>query len=187
MDSNLDCGYHYRSRFVILTKFIPTEYISLSKNAGLLFLVFGYIGGFLNPKIYPWFLRLPFVRKYAAKANRLESISPKDLLTIDATMIVGALVLLSLYSINDELSLPGSGLSCLTGMTSAELIGNTTATVVVLFAFSAIATMAINDIKRGSRLMIGAFVYLFFAIISLTYIPDLSSIPIMQDFIYCPR
>ena len=62
------------------------------------------------------------------------------------------------------------------GISVGTLLGNITATIVIIFSISAITTCILYEKERGLRLMIAGFFYLFFAILAMTYVPDISEL-----------
>jgi len=95
----------------------------------------------------------------------------KQIIAIDGTVIAGALILLTLLSSVNPNALPGRGTAMILDITTGDLIPTITATIVVVFAFSAVAASIIEEIEVGRRLMVTGFVFLFFAILSITYLP----------------
>ena len=97
--------------------FIFPNYKFLFYNFMLLDLVFVYIGACLNRVIYPWLLtNLLYLKNYVILQLPDHELSRKDVLVIDATVIAGALVLLTMLNTNlDILPNLGKGLSCIMG------------------------------------------------------------------------
>jgi hypothetical protein len=93
-------------------------------------------------------------------------MSATEIITIDATVIAGSIVFLTLLGISQQL--PGSSLSNVLGIGDPRsLFSLITATIVAIFAFSAIGASIVKDVEVGRRLMVGGFVYLFFMIFSI--------------------
>jgi hypothetical protein len=116
-----------------------------------------YITGFTTPIIYNKFLQLGVLEKMSLTVGSHGGLEAKDIIQIDATVIVGALLLLTLQQVqpasdetlpqsngrtigsdkNDEPQ-PGYLLSKLGNITPSRLVVNMTGTIVVIFAFSAV-------------------------------------------------
>lgn len=139
----------------------PAE--SFYLKIGLFFISILYIVAFCSPSIYPRVLRIGYLRTFSLQSDR--KLTFGDIMQIDATVIVGSLIFLTLTGINEEEQLlPSTTLSHLLGVNPQEMLSLITATIVAIFAFSAIATCIVNDIEVGRRIMVGGFVYLFFTI-----------------------
>jgi hypothetical protein len=130
----------------------------------------------LPPKksLYSWILRklkrwdLTDQEPTGDPKSPYSKLQPRDIIQIDATVIAGALILLTLTSFDT----PGkpSSIAHVCQMTGLNLQSPViTATIVSIFAFSAIATSICEKIEVGRRLMIAGFVYIFWAILLLTY------------------
>lgn len=130
----------------------------------LFFLSLVYIAAFCSPSIYPAILRIGYLRNISLRYYRKMSVT--EIITIDATVIAGSIVFLTLLGISQQL--PGSSLSNVLGIGDPRsLFSLITATIVAIFAFSAIGASIVKDVEVGRRLMVGGFVYVFFMIFSI--------------------
>jgi hypothetical protein len=140
------------------------------------------------------------LKKISLTHKGKNEISPSNIIQIDVTAIFGVLILMTILSLDSSRTdqstagfnevgcqeyrddpeknpefpktLPpfGRGLVILTCMDPNVLTVHVTGTIVMIFAFSAIAVMIIRYIEVGIRLLVGGFVYLFLAMLVLTYL-----------------
>ena len=155
---------------IVASFFIPYGVVN---NQGFRFLLLSiiYIIGFSTHYIYNRVLSLGFLKDRSITLIGKGGLESRDIIQINATVITGALILLTLLSQIDETSPPllATHLGLWLGVSSNIVIADMTGTVVIIFAFSAIAVSIIKDIEVGRRLMVAGFVYLFFGILALTY------------------
>lgn len=126
-----------------------------------------YIIAFTTPSIYKRVLQAGPLEQISV-THRVRQLEAKDIMQINATVIAGALILLTLLQFSSTIGL-GSNLALYLGMSANQMIACLTGTVVLIFAFSAIAVSIFRYTEIGRRLMVAGFVYLFFAILALTY------------------
>jgi hypothetical protein len=127
-------------------------------------LVMAYIISFTTPSIYNRVLKIGKLKDISVK-DSVRDLEARDIIQIDATVIAGALVLLTLSS---SLGV-GGYLAHVLGVQSVTVITNVTGAIVLIFAFSAVAVSIFRYIEIGRRLMVAGFVYLFFAMLVLTF------------------
>ena len=156
---------------IIGSFFIPSEILN-TQGFRFLLLSIIYIIGFSTPYIYNRILRLPGLKDSSFTHLVKTGLEPRDIIQINATVVTGALILLTLLSQQGQSTSPtlARHLSTWMGVDSNVLIADMTGTTVIIFGFSAIAVSIIKDIEVGRRLMVAGFVYLFFAILTLTYL-----------------
>jgi hypothetical protein len=94
-------------------------------------------------------------------------LEARDIIRINTTVIAGALILLTL--LRSTSSGLGSTMASLSHMSADQLIASMIGIIVLIFAFSSIAVSIFSYIEIGRRLMVAGFVYLFLAILALTY------------------
>jgi hypothetical protein len=134
--------------------------------------VLGYIISFASPSIYKRVLQIGTLKQMSV-VHRVRQLESRDIIQIDATVIAGALVLLTLSS---SLGV-GGYLAHLLGIQASTVIVNATGTIVVIFASSAIAVSIFRYTEIGRRIMVAGFVYLFFVMLILTFFIPTSPTP----------
>ena len=156
---------------VIVTLSVIFMWIAVNKHityglSGLpyLGLVMAYVISFTTPSIWKRVLQIGKLKQISV-THRARELEAKDIIQIDATVIAGALVLLSISS---SLGV-GGYLAHVLGIQAATVIANVTGAIVLIFAFSAVAVSIFRYIEIGRRVMVAGFVYLFFAMLVLTF------------------
>jgi hypothetical protein len=94
----------------------------------------------------------------------LDKIGIQDLLTIDGSVIVGVLILLTLNTAEGTLK------------EASTLIAILTTTIIIPFALSALITLIKGSVEIGIKLAIPGFIYLMVSIVIVAYIQFQSSI-----------
>jgi preprotein translocase subunit SecG len=127
---------------------------------------------FTTHSIYKRVLQIGILMQISVTHPKYRQLEAKDIIQINATVIAVALILLTLLHSTPEsgssLGL-GSIMAALSHMSVDQMIASMTGTIVIIFAFSAIAVSIFSYIVIGRRLMVARFVYLFFRILALTY------------------
>jgi hypothetical protein len=157
-----------------------------------------YIGAFCTPFIYNKILDSVKFKRIVPTRIRESNIEAKEIIQIDATIITGFLIFLTLVtslsstesqtistivkdiakkdnipiqksSDSESDSSLGAHLAEFGHTTRPALLSNITGTIIIIFAFSAISASIFRSSEIGRRLMVAGFIYIFFAIIPLTY------------------
>ena len=100
-------------------------------------------------------------RRVRIDQSHLDAIRVKDILTVDASVIAGVLIFLTV----------GSTFGANSKLVSFQQVGVLTATIVIPFAIAAIRTLIKGTVEEyGIKFMVAGFVYLMTSVILISVV-----------------